>query len=224
MAPRKDMMRVIRRDAGFSAKLGFGESEGADTAVAAAPAPTPDKTKPAAPVRVEASASDGVEASAEMKASNAEKPSPSNSARLAKPRLAPDKARGTRGSVVYVAVSLTEAQAERAEAWADAARCSVPFLIRKVAQGLRTAICEDWQEGGMPAVIEQRGTRGRFPTSVTLTLPPGFAADLAARHDPLGLQGLGRTIGPAFRARFEAAFDTALCTAGFEQDAEGDLQ
>ena len=28
MAPRKDMMRVIRRDAGFSATLGFGEGAG----------------------------------------------------------------------------------------------------------------------------------------------------------------------------------------------------
>jgi hypothetical protein len=29
MAQRKDMMRIIRQDAGFSAKLGFGESKGA---------------------------------------------------------------------------------------------------------------------------------------------------------------------------------------------------
>ena len=29
MAQRKDMMRIIRQDAGFSAKLGFGGSVGA---------------------------------------------------------------------------------------------------------------------------------------------------------------------------------------------------
>ena len=40
MAPRKDMMRIIRQDAGFSAKLGFGGNAGAsELADRAIPAP-----------------------------------------------------------------------------------------------------------------------------------------------------------------------------------------
>lgn len=118
-------------------------------------------------------------------------------------------------TVVYVAVSLTAAQAPRAEAWAKAARCPVPFLIRRVAQGLRNDLCHDWKDTGWPEVSERRGTRGRHPTSVTLTLPETFVVDLSARHDPLGIIGLGRAMGPAFRARFEAAFDAALAESGF---------
>jgi len=160
----------------------------------------------------------------EARTPQAEAPSSVDPARGAKPRSTTTKVPGARGSVVYVALSLTKRQAVGAEAWARAAQCSVSFLIRRVAQGLRDSICEDWQDGGMPAVTEQRGARGKYPTSVTLTLSPGFAADLAARHDPLGLQGLGRTIGPAIRARFEEAFDKSLAAAGFGQDTEGDGQ
>jgi len=51
MAPRKDMMKVIRRDAGFSAKLGFGDDAVSDTAAPAVSASKLATTKPVAPVR-----------------------------------------------------------------------------------------------------------------------------------------------------------------------------
>ncbi|WP_169583685.1 hypothetical protein [Rhodobacter capsulatus] len=128
----------------------------------------------------------------------------------------PDTPQGAgKTTVVYVAVSLTAAQAPRVEAWAKAARCPVPFLIRRVAQGLRDDLCRDWKDTGWPEVCERRGARGRHPTSVTLTLPETFVAELSARHDPLGIIGLGRAMGPAFRARFEVAFDAALAESGF---------
>ena len=74
----------------------------------------------------------------------------------------------------------------------------------------------------MPEVNEPRGARGKHPTSVTLTLQPQFAADLAAKHDPLGMRGLGRAMGPAFRARFHEAFDQALVKAKIQTTTEGD--
>jgi hypothetical protein len=122
--------------------------------------------------------------------------------------------------VIYVAVSLTARQAPLAEAWAMAARCSVQFLIRRVAQSMRDALFDEWEVNGMPEVTELRGTRGRHPTSVTLTLCPQFAAALSARHDPLGLIGLARAMGPAFRAHFETAFDAALAKAGVQTAQE----
>jgi hypothetical protein len=124
--------------------------------------------------------------------------------------------------VVYVAVSLTARQAALAESWAAAARCSVQFLIRHVAQGLRDEVFDDWEQNGMPEVEEPRGARGKHPTSVTMTMRPEFAANLSTRHDPLGILGLARVMGPAFRARFEAAFDTALAKTKLRSDTEGD--
>lgn len=118
-----------------------------------------------------------------------------------------------RGHVVHVAVALTAEQAVRAEVWARAARCSVPFLIRRVAQGLRDRLCDDWEQNGMPEVVERRGARGKYPTSVTLTLRSQIARTLAARHDPCGMLGLGRVTAPAFRAGFQMAFDEALAEA-----------
>jgi hypothetical protein len=109
-----------------------------------------------------------------------------------------------------------------AETWAAVARCSVQFLIRRVAQGLRDQVFDDWERDGMPEVNEPRGARGKHPTSVTLTLRPAFAADLAARHDPLGFLGLARVMGPAFRARFQEAFDMALDKAPLQTKPEGD--
>ena len=130
----------------------------------------------------------------------------------------------SRGHVVYISVSLTARQAAKAEAWAAVARCTVQFLIRRVAQGLREDVFEDWERDGMPTVDEPRGARGKHPTSVTLTLRPQFAADLAAKHDPLGILGLGRAMGPAFRARFQEAFDQALANAKIQIATEGDDQ
>ena len=119
-------------------------------------------------------------------------------------------------------MSLTARQAHLAEAWASVARCSVQFLIRRVAQGLRDEAFDDWERDGMPEVSEPRGARGKHPTSVTLTLRPPFAADLAARHDPLGVLGLARVMGPAFRARFQEAFDIALDKAPLHTTTEGE--
>lgn len=126
---------------------------------------------------------------------------------------AEDHAPSRRGHVVHVAVSLTAEQAVRAEVWARAAHCSVPFLIRRVAQGVRDRLCDDWDQNGMPEVVECRSARGKYPTSVTLTLRSQIASTLAARHDPCGVLGLGRVIGPAFRAGFQMAFDEALAEA-----------
>ena len=127
-----------------------------------------------------------------------------------------------RGQVVYVAVSLTTRQAHLAEDWAKAARCTVQFLIRRVAQGLREQVFDDWEREGMPEVDEPRGARGKHPTSVTLTLRPQFAADLTEKHDPLGMLGLARVMGPAFRERFQEAFDLALVKANIQTTIEGD--
>jgi hypothetical protein len=143
-------------------------------------------------------------------------------ANLARPHAVPALTATARGQVVYVAVSLTARQAHLAEAWAAAARCSVQFLIRRVAQGLRDQVFDDWERDGMPEVIEPRGARGKHPTSVTLTLRPHFAADLTARHDPLGILGLARVMGPAFRARFQEAFDIALDKAPLHTTTEGE--
>ncbi len=129
-----------------------------------------------------------------------------------------------RGQVVHVSLSLTTRQARLAEEWATAARCTVQFLIRRVAQSLRDQVFDDWERDGMPDVEEARGARGKHPTSVTLTLRPQFAADLARIHDPLGLMGLARAMGPAYRARFQVAFDVALAKAKIQTTNEGDEQ
>jgi hypothetical protein len=129
-----------------------------------------------------------------------------------------------RGQVVHVSLSLTTQQARLAETWATAARCTVQFLIRRVAQGLRDQVFDDWERDGMPDVEESRGARGKHPTSVTLTLRPQFAADLAKIHDPLGILGLARAMGSAYRARFQEAFDVALAKAKIQTTKEGDEQ
>ncbi|RID90314.1 hypothetical protein D2N39_18275 [Gemmobacter lutimaris] len=211
MAPRKDQMRIIRQDAGFSAKLGFGTA-GGEGPVAETPAPPSPKVPPATidSAEVMPQGDDGGRPGRireEARKEEGEPPAavtpPIHSAASAQPPAA-------RGQVVYVAVSLTPRQAARAEVWAAAARCPVRFLIRRVAQALRDQVFDDWARDGMPEVTEPRGVRGKHPTSVTLTLRQQFATDLAARHDPLGLMGLARVMGPAYRARFHEAFDVAL--------------
>jgi hypothetical protein len=236
MAQRKDMMRILRQDAGFSAKLGFGGNAGASELA--------DRSIPVPPT--------GVEALAEPKppsSATAVMPPPSSNTREVggkpfEPReesreevrvFGAQKAWGgkatgiasgsaARGQVVHVSLSLTTRQARLAEEWATAARCTVQFLIRRVAQGLRDQVFDDWERDGMPEVEESRGARGKHPTSVTLTLRPQFAADLAKIHDPLGILGLARAMGPAYRARFQDAFDDALAKAKIQTTHEGDEQ
>ena len=204
MAPRKDLMQIIRRDSGFSEQLGFGKGT-----LGAEGQAIPDHQR-----RQSCSSVAGAAWESREEEEGRAAPIARSSAKA-----------GARGSVVYVAVSLTERQATLAMAWADAARCPLSLLIRHVAQGLREPICADGATEGMPRVDEPRGARGKHPTSVTLTLPADFAAALKAKHDPLGLMGLGRAIGPAFRQRFEAAFDAALAKANFmTKDQEGEAQ
>jgi hypothetical protein len=236
MAQRKDMMRIIRQDAGFSAKLGFGGNAGASELV--------DRSIPVSPISVEALA----EPNPSTPALAAVAPPSGNtgevggrpfgpreesreeekvfSARKASNAKVTGLATGSaaRGQVVHVSLSLTTRQARLAEEWATAARCTVQFLIRRVAQGLRGQVFDDWERDGMPDVEESRGARGKHPTSVTLTLRPQFAADLAKIHDPLGILGLARAMGPAYRARFQDAFDDALTKAKIQTTNEGDEQ
>ena len=236
MAQRKDMMRIIRQDAGFSAKLGFGGSVGASdqagrvipvqsTSVDAVTEPEPLSPAIAAAAMPGGDAGEvGIrpfgskeESRDEKKVFIAQRASDAKAAGLATGSAA-------RGHVVHVSLSLTTRQARLAEEWATAARCTVQFLIRRVAQGLRDQVFDDWERDGMPEVEECRGARGKHPTSVTLTLRPQFAADLAKIHDPLGILGLARAMGPAYRARFQVAFDDALAKAKIQTTNEGDEQ
>ena len=236
MAQRKDMMRIIRQDAGFSAKLGFGGTGGASdqagrvipvqsTSVDAVTEPEPLSPAIAAAampggdagevsIRPFEHKEDSLE---EKKDFIAQRASDATAAGLATGSAA-------RGHVVHVSLSLTTRQARLAEEWATAARCTVQFLIRRVAQGLRDQVFDDWERDGMPEVEESRGARGKHPTSVTLTLRPQFAADLAKIHDPLGIMGLARAMGPAYRARFQDAFDVALAKVKIQTTNEGDEQ
>lgn len=234
MAPRKDMMRIIRQDTGFSAKLGFGGMAvpvaDVDKPSAMPLAPVDNRSEAtserplvtAASKQLRPQGKHGAQASQTQKEARKEAGDPRTSANGTLHAAGLGSVGAVRGRVVYVAVSLTVRQAHRAEIWASAARCSVQFLIRRVAQGLREDVFEDWERNGMPDIRERRGSRGKHPTSVTLTLRPAFAANLAARHDPLGVLGLARVMGPAFRARFHDAFDAALETAALQSTIEGE--
>lgn len=231
MAQRKDMMRIIRQDAGFSAKLGFGgnasESELADRSIPVPPTSVDALAAPALAATTTPSHNTGEvggrpvgpkeEAREEEKAFGTQMAWDAKAAGVATGSAA-------RGQVVHVSLSLTTRQARLAEEWATAARCTVQFLIRRVAQSLRDQVFDDWERDGMPEVEECRGARGKHPTSVTLTLRPQFAADLAKIHDPLGILGLARAMGPAYRARFQDAFDDALAKAKIQTTNEGDEQ
>lgn len=232
MAQRKDMMRIIRQDAGFSAKLGFGGFAAAGpkdetpNEVNLASGDAVPMVKLAAPAVETIGQSSSIEADLDKPRHDAQVESRNEEvgqgALLKSAIRHLDSAVGSaRGQVVYVAVSLTTRQARLAEAWATAARCSVQFLIRRVAQSLREEVFDDWEINGMPDVDEPRGSRGKHPTSVTMTLRPQFAGELAARHDPLGIVGLARVMGPAFRARFQVAFDDALAKAKIQMTNEG---
>ena len=236
MAQRKDMMRIIRQDAGFSAKLGFGGNLGAsDVAGRAIPMPPTSvdaltETGPSSPAIAAAATPSGNAGEVNIRPLGTKDESREEEKVFVVPKAWEAKGNGgangsaVRGHVVHVSLSLTTRQARLAEEWATAARCTVQFLIRRVAQGLRDQVFDDWERDGMPAVEESRGARGKYPTSVTLTLRPHFAADLARIHDPLGILGLARAIGPAYRARFQEAFDVALAKAKIQTTNEGDEQ
>jgi hypothetical protein len=234
MAQRKDMMRIIRQDAGFSAKLGFGGNAGAsDQAgrvipVQSTSADAVTEPEPLSPAIAAAAMPGGDAGEVGIRPFGSKEESRDEKevfiARKASDAKAAGLATGSaaRGQVVHVSLSLTTRQARLAEAWATAARCTVQFLIRRVAQSLRDQVFDDWERDGMPEVEESRGARGKHPTSVTLTLRPQFAADLAKIHDPLGILGLARAMGPAYRARFQDAFDDALAKAKIQTTHEGD--
>lgn len=239
MAPRKDQMRIIRQDAGFSAKLGFGgpAAKLADAGDYESPPVLAEQgTKGETPAAVNTVGLVSAYA-AEADASAASLPASQDRSREVKgsseavgsgtatgKSAAPSGTSSTRGHVVYVAVSLTARQATLAEAWATAAKCSVQFLIRRVAQGLREEVFDEWAVQGMPDVEEPRGMRGKHPTSVTMTLRPQFATELSDKHDPLSVLGLARIMGPAFRARFQVAFDEALAKAKIQTANVGDAE
>ena len=236
MAQRKDMMRIIRQDAGFSAKLGFGgnvsasDQAGKEIPVQSTSVVAVTEPEPLSPA-IAAAAMPGGDAGEVSIRPLGTKEEPRDEKKVFNAQRALDaKAAGlatgsaARGYVVHVSLSLTTGQARLAEEWSTAARCTVQFLIRRVAQSLRDQVFDDWERDGMPDVEEARGARGKHPTSVTLTLRPQFAADLARIHDPLGLMGLARAMGPAYRARFQVAFDMALAKAKIQTTNEGDEQ
>lgn len=236
MAQRKDMMRIIRQDAGFSAKLGFGgkvgESDLVDWAIPVQPKSADEltETEPSLPAIAVAATPSGNAGEVSIRPLGTKDESREEEKVFVIPKAWDAKGNrvatgsAARGHVVHVSLSLTTRQARLAEEWATAARCTVQFLIRRVAQGLRDQVFDDWERDGMPEVEECRGARGRHPTSVTLTLRPQFAADLAKIHDPLGIMGLARAMGPAYRARFQVAFDVALAKAKIQTTNEGDEQ
>ena len=234
MAQRKDMMRIIRQDAGFSAKLGFGGSVGtcdADDRAISVPPTSVDagaEAKPSTPAMAAVAAPSGNAGEVNIRPFGSKEESRDEKKVFIGQRASDAKVAGlatgstARGHVVHVALSLTTRQARLAEVWATAARSTVQFLIRRVAQSLRDQVFDDWERDGMPDVEESRGARGKHPTSVTLTLRPQFAAELAKIHDPLGILGLARAMGPAYRARFQDAFDEALAKAKIQTANEGD--
>lgn len=232
MAQRKDMMRIIRQDAGFSAKLGFGGNDqaGRITPVQSTWVDAVTEPEPLSPAIAAAAMPGGDAGEVSIRPFGSKEETRDEKKVFIAQRASDAKAAGlatgsaARGHVVHVSLSLTPRQASLAEAWASAARCTVQFLIRRVAQGLRDQVFDDWERDGMPDVEESRGARGKHPTSVTLTLRPQFAANLAKIHDPLGILGLARAMGPAYRARFQDAFDDALAKAKIQTTNEGDEQ
>jgi hypothetical protein len=218
MAQRKDMMRIIRQDAGFSAKLGFGGNAGAsDQAGSVIPVQSTSddavtEQEPLPPAIAAAAMPGGDAGEVSIRPFGSKEESRDEKKVFIAQRASDAKAAGlatgsaARGHVVHVSLSLTTRQARLAEEWATAARCTVQFLIRRVAQGLRDQVFDDWERDGMP------------------TLRPQFAANLAKIHDPLGILGLARAMGPAYRARFQEAFDVALAKAKIQTTNEGDEQ
>lgn len=196
MASRRDLMRIIRKDDAFAAKLGFGSE---------------------APVAADGGEATEATPNAEIDRALADPRPPDAEPTIPEePKFSSSETtRQKRSVVIYVAVSLNEELAVRAERWAAAASCSVPLLMRQTAQALRKELFDIWRTVGVEQVAEQRGRKRRYPTSITLTLPPDLADALSMQVDPLGVIGLGRAISPVFRAHFEVAFDAAAERAGF---------
>lgn len=196
MASRRDLMRIIRKDEAFAAKLGFGSE---------------------APLAADGGEATEATPNAEIDRALADPRPPDAEPTIPEGPDIPssETTRHKRSVVIYVAVSLNEELAARAERWAAAASCSVPLLMRQTAQALRKELFDIWREAGVEHLAEARGRKRRYPTSITLTLPPDLADALSVQVDPLGVIGLGRAISPIFRARFEVAFDKAAEKAGF---------
>lgn len=209
MASRRDLMRIIRKDETFAARLGFGSETPvtADGGEASKATPNPEVGRALGDPRP-------LDAAPELEPA-AEAAPPAPSPEPATPDGPAAISGQKRSVVIYVAVSLNEELAARAERWAAAASCSVPLLMRQTAQALRKELFDIWRDAGVEQVVEQRGRKRRYPTSITLTLPPDLADALSMQVDPLGVIGLGRAISPVFRARFELAFDAAAKRAGF---------
>lgn len=215
MTSRKDLVNRIRKDIGVPAALALGGA--VLTASRGAIEPEPEQAAaigPAAQSQFSPKHDDAPETVSQDEDSR-EATAVNVRHRAAIPQEQAQSARPGRGVAVYIALSLTEDQAQRAEAWAAVAGCSVGFLIRRVAQSARKEIVVDWSAGRIETTPSLRQVQGHAATSVTLTLPAGLAQSLQSRLDPFGLLGLGRAIGPAFRARFDATFDQACTRAGF---------
>ena len=209
MAPRKDQLQILRRDAAFSAAL----------QVASPRADRPSGQEGSSPGAWvgDVSATRGLQDDLRTRPPEPTDP-PNSRCQASSPPIPsdPDTATGSgRGIPVCVALSLSATQAERAEAWAHAAGCTVPLLMRQVAQSLRKHLVEAAGVEPLGRIVDARAGRRCHPASVTLTLPESLVQDLSARLDPLGVLGLGRAIGPAFRQRFSSAFDEACARAGF---------
>lgn len=209
MAPRKDQLHILRRDAAFSATLhSLGVQSGSSVESSTV---GPD---------AQAGSTSVTQVLLDDRFAGSPVPSepqvPAQGARSTGISRGSDSASGTPRSVpVCVALSLSEPQARRAEAWASAAGCSVPLLMRQVAQSLRKRLVETPETEPLQRVEEVRSGRRCHPASVTLTLPKDLVDNLRSRLDPLGVLGLGRAIGPAFRQRFSSAFDEACARASF---------
>lgn len=198
MATRKDMMRVLRRDTEFAARLEFGQAGPGE--------PGPQVDRPGTD-RADNAPTSPVESGSP----ESEPGAPTASAPTAK-----TKGKGASSGIrVYVAISLTPEQAARAEVWARKARCTVPFLIRKLCQSVRKDAYARWAQHQVNRSGEPRVKRGCYPTSITLTLPADLARDLTQVFDPMGLLGLARLVGPSFRAQFDAHFEVTATRAGF---------
>jgi len=209
MAPRKDQLQILRRDAAFSAALHAASPRTGEPSAQ-------EVGSPGAHIDAQIGISGLQEDLRPPPLAPSEPPVPPSRSSSPAVSQGSDEAAGTgRGIPVCVALSLSAAQALRAEAWASAAGCSVPFLMRQVAQSMRKHLVEAAGVEPLGRIVEARTGRRCHPASVTLTLPEALVHDLRARLDPLGVLGLGRAIGPAFRQRFSSAFDEACARAGF---------
>lgn len=231
MSPRKEAMKILRRDGAFSAAL-VATPRDIDEAAAPASRPVSGEHMGAQTSEVGLAAASAPDADSatfdglgydhgplivrpENPAPRSSKIDPTAVKALVDPSRQTNKQSG-RGKVVYVSVALTEAQVPVAEKWAAVAKCSVPFLMRKVVSSVRADFFDEWRRSGLSR-IERPLNPGKFyRTSVTLTLPVDLASALSANYDPLGINGLGRVLGADVRERFSSEFHRAATAAGYE--------